>query len=311
MNRSYSFLIIVLALISLSSCWAGGLDIPQNIDSIPGVGTMAGVNAPVPVVDGGTGAATAADARTALGVAASSATVLTNGANPMTGSLTFSGHANIVQSNTADYLNLCGGTDNTTGAYISMYGNAGPYNREGWLFISAGKHANAHITFDTGITTVLERMRITSGGNIGVATSTPQHLLHLEASGGGYYDEGTHQWVNGTCLEERKTDIQPIDFDPLAAISKLEIKKYRYKKYVEERHPITGEVVTAAWADDPDGKETYGYIANDVPAELSKMISAEGNLGTRDAFAFLAAVARSQQAQITSLTARIAALEAK
>jgi len=260
--------------------------------------------------------AEAAAARVALGVVGSSATVLTSGANAMSGVLKFSANGGICADTNdgADtkytLMNGGGSGQSERGAYVLAVGNEYAGSINGRLYLSGGNASNSMITFDTGSGTVSERMRITPIGKVGIASAAPVFLLSMEAAGGGYYDETTHQWVNGTCLEERKFDIQPVDFDPIAAINKLEIKKYKYKKYVEERHPITGEVVASGWVEDPDAVEAYGYIADDVPTELNKMISAQGNLGTRDAFAFLAAVCRAQQAQISSLTSRIEALEA-
>ncbi|PIT88700.1 MAG: hypothetical protein COU29_00415, partial [Candidatus Magasanikbacteria bacterium CG10_big_fil_rev_8_21_14_0_10_36_32] len=94
------------------------------------------------------------------------------------------------------------------------------------------------------------------GGNVGIGSSTPKYLLSMEATGGGYYNEVTNQWVDGSLLSI-KQDITPITdeqrIDLLGILDEVNINRYRFI----DDYTANGD--DAIWQ--------YGFIA-DVTDEL-------------------------------------------
>jgi len=131
----------------------------------------------------------AATGRAALGVAASSATVLTSGANAMTGDLKFSGNYGILQttSDGADngQLYMCGGGYvsgdlHARGAALTFFGNE--YTTiGGQARYYAGNVSTGHHVWYTGNGS--ERMRLTYGGNLLIGTTTDDGTNKLQVTG--------------------------------------------------------------------------------------------------------------------------------
>ncbi len=69
------------------------------------------------------------------------------------------------------------------------------------------------------------------GGNVGIGSTTPSYLLSMEASGGGYYNQSTNQWVDGSTLAI-KQDISIITQNQreemLGVLDDLDINRYRF-----------------------------------------------------------------------------------
>ena len=74
------------------------------------------------------------------------------------------------------------GNGQTSGLFLLASGNGGSNN--GWAGMSAvqpnANSNNADLTFITRGSSIAERMRIDSSGNVGIGTSSPQTMLHLE-----------------------------------------------------------------------------------------------------------------------------------
>jgi len=76
-----------------------------------------------------------------------------------------------------------GGNDETRGGNIYLYGNefsSGGY--EGVVQLDAGNVANGEIRLNTGNT---RRLTILNGGNVGIGTTSPGQVLHLNKTTGG------------------------------------------------------------------------------------------------------------------------------
>jgi len=71
-------------------------------------------------------------------------------------------------------------TSTPDGAAFQMYNNAS-VNFPGQIFFDSGAHNNAAIIFRTtqSAGTITERIRITSGGNVGIGTDSPTNTLHV------------------------------------------------------------------------------------------------------------------------------------
>ena len=126
--------------------------------------------------------------RTALGVAASSATVLTSGANAMTGNLRFSGNYGVLQSTNDGADNsqvyICGGGQPSgnvydRGATVIFSGNE--YATGGLARYYAGNVSTGDHIFYTGA--AAERMRVTYGGNLLIGTTTDDGANKLQVNG--------------------------------------------------------------------------------------------------------------------------------
>ncbi len=101
----------------------------------------------------------------------------------------------------------------------------------------------------------VEAMRIqgVSGGsaNIGIGNTNPGYLLQMEASGGGYYNESTNTWVDGSSI-----------------------------RYKENMVPITGALdivdqlqgVYFNWNEEHGGAPSLGFIAEDVGQILPRIV---------------------------------------
>jgi len=128
-------------------------------------------------------------------------------------------------------------------------------------------------------------------GNVGISSSTPMYLLTMEAGGvGGYYSVATHQWTNGVSFAEYKENIKDIKLaNPITSLKNIKLRQYNYKGQKQK---------------------VYGYIADELPKNLSKyMIADNGGLSMNGLFVFATATMQAQQAKIEDLEARITKLE--
>jgi hypothetical protein len=113
----------------------------------------------------------------------------------------------------------------------------------------------------------------------------------MEASGGGYYNQNTHQWTNGSS-RAIKRDIAPNDIDVSELLENLEVVKYRYKTEVAK-----------------DEKAPYhiGFIAEDAPKLLAG--KDHNGMATGDCIGLLLAAVKDQQKTISALEGKVARLE--
>ena len=143
---------------------------------------------------------------------------------------------------------------------------------------------------------IAERMRIDSGGYVGIGTASPSSTLHV--SGG---------CITGTMCSDRrlKKNIRPVGSDTtmLEKVSKLEAVKYQ-------------------WQNGDDDKTYLGLVAQDVERVLPEVVStpADGSAGmglscnglnaaTIEAVKELKRLVETQQQQIASLRERVRRLD--
>ena len=92
-------------------------------------------------------------------------------------------YSKAVASNPLDVSSFSGlitvNTNNINGSLsgIAMYANS-DYNAAAGIFASRTSGTSADMVFYAGSATAGERMRITSGGNVGIGTTSPTNLLH-------------------------------------------------------------------------------------------------------------------------------------
>ena len=107
---------------------------------------------------------------------------------------------NFIGTNTSDgsntqriYIGAGNDATATQGGLISVYGNEhASTSEQGQVSLIAGRKSTGNIKFWTGETTTIERMRITSAGNVGIATTNPSQALDVNGyikatnAGAGY-----------------------------------------------------------------------------------------------------------------------------
>jgi hypothetical protein len=130
-------------------------------------------------------------------------------------------------------------------------------------------------------------MSFTGDGKVGIARDNPIYLLHMEASGGGYYNGITNQWVDGSS-RVAKQDIKPNEMNIGAILDKVDIVNFRYKEEA---------------AADSNAPYHIGFIAEDTP----ELLSGENRDGlvTGDCIGLLLAVVKEQQSEIDRLSREI------
>jgi len=136
------------------------------------------------------------------------------------------------------------------------------------------------------LTNSTERIRVTSGGNVGIGTTSPTHPLEM-ASGANVTTGGV--WTNASS-RELKRDIHSLGTEEaLSALAGLEPVRFRYKA-------------------DPDD-EWLGFIAEEVPDLVAT--ADRKTLSPMDLTAVLTKVVQEQQKAIVDLRATVASLSGK
>jgi len=193
---------------------------------------------------------------------------------------------------------------------------------------SQSSDSDDKITFYSG-PTPSERMRITSAGNVQIGTTSISagRLNVLAAAGAsGVVVQVTNNGDYGLAFNNASgTNVGRIQIDS-GSTSYVTSSDYRLK---EDIAPMTGALakvaalkpVTYKWK--ADGSDAEGFIAHELAEVCPQAVSGakdavdeEGNpryqgIDTSFLVATLTAAIQEQQTLITSLTARIAALEAK
>lgn len=179
-----------------------------SLTGLPSFGTMASETATSYAlktdIDDLSGVTDAATARTNLGVAASSSTVLTSGANAMTGSLKFSGNYGILQSTSdgsdSGWVSIGGGGafSVSRGAYLWLLGNeyasvggqaqyyAGNVSTGDHVFYTGSGVEQFRIGYD-GMLTAANYLRFSSNYGIARATVDGSDNSWINICGGGSY----------------------------------------------------------------------------------------------------------------------------
>ncbi len=145
-----------------------------------------------------------------------------------------------------------------------------------------GTHSAHKLNLVTGNS---NRITIDSSGNVGIGTTAPTHLVHL--NGGAYSDGATWQ---PSCSRELKENISGLSLDEaMKALEELKPVKFNYKL---------------------NKKEDYvGFIAEDVPELVAT--KERKSINTMDVVAVLTRVVQQQQDTIERLNRRISHLEKK
>ena len=137
------------------------------------------------------------------------------GTSSPSGLLTLAKNNNIAISTTDGsddgYLAICGagGDGSTRGGHIYLSGNERGADA-GSAILSAGNVSGAFVGFRTGAD--IERMRITSAGNVGIGTSSPLSLLQLTGNNATVYDPSVDsgQDDGGVTLTIRNNDTSTV-----------------------------------------------------------------------------------------------------
>ncbi len=144
-----------------------------------------------------------------------------------------------------------------------------------------------------------ERARITSGGEVYIAGTTDQGAYNLQVNGTGVWGAGAY--VNGSD-ERLKEDIATIDA-ALDVVTSLRPVTFRYKEAYSKDQNIQPGFIAQELQAAMAGKSYLGGIVQEGPQHL--------NVAYQSLIPLLTKAIQEQQALITSLTARITALEAK
>jgi hypothetical protein len=234
------------------------------------------------------------------------------------------GNVGIGNSAPATKLDVAGNMRFSAGNPVLEFNNGGPQ-----IYVTA---ANT-LQFATGggIGSAVERMRIDSGGNVSVGTTSAvsNARLAVERIGGvgneaaiGFTSSGTAKWKIGNNASDSFVVYTPSNvgvYINSGATSWTATSDERLKN-------ITGNIENAldavqtlravkfTWIADDENKSQVGLIAQDVQAVLPEVITedAEGYLGIRytETIPLLVAAIQEQQTTIEALEARITALEA-
>ena len=211
-------------------------------------------------------------------------------------------------------------------ASVTLYSGASSSDNPAIAFQNSLRFATAT---DVGIGGFAERMRITSGGNLLVGTTTASGKITA------YYDVGTNcsfatqtgsnNYVGVNFLNASNAQAGYI-YVSSASVTYNTTSDYRLKENVA---PMTGALakvqalkpVTYTWK--ADGSNSQGFIAHELQAVVPDCVTGEkdgvdeeGNpkyqgVDTSFLVATLTAAIQEQQALIESLTTRLIALESK
>jgi len=144
-----------------------------------------------------------------------------------------------------------------------------------------------------------ERMRITSGGSVGIAISSPSLLFQVNGTAGG---SSAWQVVSDARL---KKDIQPLA-NGLGMVSRLNPVSYDWK---DAKERTVGKALSLS-----TGERQLGFLAQEVekvvPEAVSKPKDSDGvyTLKQETLIPVLVAAIKEQQAEIEQLQAKLAAL---
>ena len=158
----------------------------------------------------------------------------------------------------------------TNSAYLCLYQNNASSNNGKWIFASRNTPNLGFYNIGLG----RDAMTILPGGNVGIGNGNPgTYLLTMEASGGGYYNQSTHGWVNGSS-GRWKSDVEPIA-NALDTVLKLNGVSFKWKKRTdifENSSDGTKVYVSSSWEDDPKGRDDIGLIGEDVAKVLPQVV---------------------------------------
>jgi Chaperone of endosialidase len=187
------------------------------------------------------------------------------------------------------------------GGGLSLVGDSN--NEINVLFGSASNKAIGRITYDNVSNFMRfwangsERARITSGGEVYIAGTTDQGAYNLQVNGTGVWGAGAY--VNGSD-ERLKDNIQTLN-DGLAVVSQLRPVTFQYKPEHSKDQSVQPGFIAQELQQAMDGKAYLDGVVQSGPEYL--------NVAYQNLIPILTKAIQEQQAIITSLTARVAALE--
>jgi hypothetical protein len=184
----------------------------------------------------------------------------------------------------------------------------------------AGITTNYGLYVDTPSGATNNYAAIFAGGNVGIGNTNPSNLLTMETSGGGYYNQSTHGWVNGSS-GRWKGSIKPIT-GALDTVLKLNGVSFKWKKRTDnyetrkDRIEEYEEYVSSTWEDDPNGRDDIGLIGEDVGKVLPQVVDIDQkdpNFASGVAYskivALLIEAIKEQNGAIQDLKAQLAAIK--
>jgi hypothetical protein len=186
-------------------------------------------------------------------------------------------------------------------------------------FVSTqGRGIRFMVDSDSDLLGANEIMRV-SNGNVGIGNSNPAYLLTMEPSGGGFYDQSTHNWVS-VSSGRWKSNIKPMT-KALETVLKLNAVSFKWKKRTDLfETSIVGEkkYISSSWDDDPNGRDDIGLIGEEVRKVLPEVVAVDqkdshyvAGVAYSKMVPLLIEAIKDQQKQIEALKSEVADLKAK
>ncbi len=221
------------------------------------------------------------------------------------------GHYNTNTNATPQTTNVYGLSltpDYMTGTITNLYD----------IYIASG-NSGGTVTNRYGIYQVSTAAKNYFAGNVGIGATNPTYLLTMEVSGGGYYNQTTHSWVDGSS-GRWKSSVRPIT-GALDKVLKLNGVSFKWKKRTDQfrdKDDGTKEYISSSWNDDPDGKEDIGLVGEEVMKILPEVVDIDqndSNFATGVSYSkimpLLIEAIKEQQKVIDDLRARLEQIEAE
>jgi hypothetical protein len=142
-----------------------------------------------------------------------------------------------------------------------------------------------------------ERARITAAGEVYIASTADQGAYNLQVNGTGVWGAGAY--VNGSD-ERLKDNIQTLD-DGLSVVSQLRPVTFQYKPEYSKDQSVQPGFIAQELQQAMDGKDYLDGVVQSGPKYL--------NVAYQNLIPILTKAIQEQQALITDLRARVAALE--
>jgi len=252
--------------------------------------------------------------------------------------------------NSFSYLSLVNDA-NTNGGVIAIARSAGQFlSSAGAGDMIIGNSTNENILFGNGQTGTTEYMRITSGGNVGIGTTSPTEKLHIYSSAGpelrmeggafswyirayndnfnvltptgrqavSFLNNGDVRNYNNTTTWQQTSDVRVKEnintiSDAMDKILSLNPVTFDYKQEFADKNN---------W-DDNKKINNVGFIAQEFETIFPKYISTNKyemtetiiddlkSIDTGHLVTYLVKAIQEQQAQIQELTTRLTALESR
>ena len=207
----------------------------------------------------------------------------------------YSAHINNTSANTSDYnvLLLTGASSGMPSMMLGCGGTAAANaGVQGAGYV--GTQNNKPLVF---VTNDSARARITEGGEVYIAGTADQGAYNLQVNGTGVWGAGAY--VNGSD-ERLKDNIQTLD-DGLSVVSQLRPVTFQYKPEYSKDQSVQPGFIAQELQQAMEGKNYLHGVVQSGPEYL--------NVAYQNMIPILTKAIQQQQALITDLRARVAALE--